>query len=478
MNRSILIVICDFLLLSLLAFSTVDINKVADEDTPREVKVQMAANPPDSGKDLAAVMRLALDEERKGRDQLLSELAKARETAGKQQALLTQRERQIETSQQELQTREQEAARLQEEKTNLQARFTAAQTSIQALNQQLQSTSSEAIISREKLSSMEAEMRRQVQQAAALQSQLAQLARSNQVVTTEKQQLAGQLQIAEVEKRHATEQVTRMTEEVKVERAEKAQLAEGVKALASNSGELAKAVREDRALAPNTIFNEFITNRVEARLTASRPGLFGDSTKRKETETALVTDGTNTFALCHVQDTPLTFWDPGIDWEGLTGTLGHGTAFSQIHSLAFHRQDPRVILMPVAATEARRLGCKIYRLSPDPFKFQDAVLVGAREGYYGECKFEIDLATPDYLKLDHNFIKGLFGKFNPSRGDLVFSRTGELLGVMANSTYCLVLRNFNAGPSLSFDSDLSGQHTGELLSMLYSRVLGMPFKLQ
>jgi hypothetical protein len=31
MNRSILIVICDFLLVSLLAFSTVDINKVAEE---------------------------------------------------------------------------------------------------------------------------------------------------------------------------------------------------------------------------------------------------------------------------------------------------------------------------------------------------------------------------------------------------------------------------------------------------------------
>ena len=46
------------------------------------------------------------------------------------------------------------------------------------------------------------------------------------------------------------------------------------------------------------------------------------------------------------------------------------------------------------------------------------------------------------MKLNRSLLKGLFGQFNPSRGDLVFSRTGELLGVMANSTYCMVLRNF------------------------------------
>ena len=79
MNRSILIVICDFLLVSLLAFSTVDINKVADEGTPRTVKVDIATNQLDSGKDLTAVMRLALDEEKRSRDQLLGELARSRE---------------------------------------------------------------------------------------------------------------------------------------------------------------------------------------------------------------------------------------------------------------------------------------------------------------------------------------------------------------------------------------------------------------
>ena len=84
MNRSILIVICDFLLVSLLAFSTVDINKTTNEGVPRQVKVNIATNQADSRQDLAAVMRLALEQERKGRDVLLGELAKTREAADRQ----------------------------------------------------------------------------------------------------------------------------------------------------------------------------------------------------------------------------------------------------------------------------------------------------------------------------------------------------------------------------------------------------------
>ena len=468
MNRSILIVICDFLLVSLLAFSTVDINKVSDTASQRSISTEIATNQVDSGKDLAAVMRLALDEERKSRDQLLGELSKTRGS-------VSEREHQVQTFQQQLQSREQETLRLQQQQTNLQQQFATAQNNIQTLNQQLQTTATE---SREKLSAMEAEARRQAAQAAAFKRQLDQLGQSNQVVLAEKQRLYTQLQVAEVEKRSATEQAVRMQEQVKVEREEKAKLAEGVKALASKSSELTQEIRDNRPLAPNAIFNDFLTNRVRASLSAVRAGVFGDATKRKETETVLATDGKTIFALCYVQDTPLTLWNPGTDWQGLSGTLARDAASFPIRSLSFHATDPRVVLMPVTAAEARALGCKVYRISPEPFKFQDAVLVGAREGYYGESKFQIDLTTPNYVKMDRNSFKGLFGKFNPSRGDLVFSKTEELLGIMANGTYCLMLQNFNAGATFQFGKDVRDQHTGDILTGLYSRIFDMPFKLQ
>jgi hypothetical protein len=462
MNRSILIVICDFLLVSLLAFSTVDINKTTSEGVPRQVKTTIATNQNEGRQDLAAVMRLALEQERKGRELLVGELARTREAMSRQQA-----------------QKEQQTAELEQQRTNLLRQFAAAQTNVQALSQQLLSSSTEALVSKERLADVQAEIRRQAQQAAALQQQLGQLAQSNQLVLTEKQRLAGQLQVAEAEKRLAAEQAAHMQEEVKVERAEKAKLAEGVKALASSSEHLAQEIQQSRPLAPNTIFSQLVTNRVEVSFWAVRSGFLGlESNKRAETQSVLVTDGTNIVALCHVQETPLSFSYPGTDWQGLTGTLERNTASIPIRSLLFYQVDPRIVFLPVTSAEAGKLGCAVYRTSLDPYKFQDAVLVGAQEGYYGECRFQIDLTTPLYVKMDRNSLKGLFGKFNPSRGDLVFSRTGELLGVMANNTYCVMIKDFNPAATFQFAQDMSSQQTGERLARLYSLIAGLPYKLQ
>ena len=492
MNRSILIVICDFLLVSLLLFSTVDINKAGQQSAPRAAKLEITTNQvPENIRDLTHVMERALEEERKNRDQLVGELTKTREEAAKQQSLLTEhekgtvslqqdlkaREAELQARQQENQNLQKQQSTLQQQQTTLQEQYAAAQTNLVALNQRLQNSTAEAIMSKEKLAEMEAEAKKRTEESTTLQQQLSELAKSNQFVLNEKQKLAGQLQVAEAEKRAATEQAARMQDEVKYEREEKAKLAEGVKALASRSGELTQEIRENRPLAPNTIFNEFVANRVAADFIAFRSGLLG-SNKRKDTETILVSDGTNTYALCHVQDTPLTLFNPGTDWDALSGALSRNGKQVQIRNISFYLQDPRLIYIPLKPEEVKELGAKVYNISSEPFKFQDAVLVGAREGYYGECKFQIDLSTPDYVKLDNSFIKGLFGKFNPSRGDLVFSKTGEFLGVMANNSYCLMIKSFYASGTFHFGQEMRSQHTGETLSRLYLRVFNLPIKLQ
>ncbi|HYG22881.1 MAG TPA: hypothetical protein VEH04_08870 [Verrucomicrobiae bacterium] len=488
MNRSILIVICDFLLISLLAFSSVDINKVAEEGAQATARTETATNRVEaSGRgDLAAMMQLALDEERRSREQLLGELERVRSTAADResqaralQQRLQSREQQATELQQQLQVRQQQAEHLAQQQLALEQQFSAAQTNIQKLNQELRSTSGEVSQTRERLSQTEAEARRQAEQAAALQRALAELARSNQMVLNERQQLATRLQVAEVERRHAAEQAAAMQEQVKVEREERARLAEGVKVLANKSTELVQEIRENRPLAPNTIFNQFATNRVEARISASRPGMLGtEAVRNRATTTILVTDGTNSYALCHVQDTPINIVSPGTQWESLTGVLSRKGAQVPIRSLSFNFRDPRIVWIPLSQAEVRTLGSRPFVMSPKPYKFQDAVLVGAEEGYYGECRFQIDLTTPDYVRLDNSFVRGLFGKFNPSRGDLVFSKTGELLGVMVNPDYCLVVRGFDPGATFRFGNDVRAQRTGDVLSALHAQLTQLPLKVR
>ena len=453
MNRSILIVICDFLLLSLLTFSS-DLTKMAgsDEGAAASAKVDAVPKGDSSGKDLAAVMQQALTEEQKNRQALQAELEKAQAAARQQQEQYAQQAQQY----------AQQTQQLQQRQATLEQQYAAAQANIQSLNQKLQSQSS---VSERQLMLKEAELQKQKEQAAALQQQLG--------------QLNDQLRASETEKRVAVGQVAVMKQQVAAEQVQNARLAESVQSLATNSSNLSQEIKANQALAPNTIFDDFLKNRVQTSFLASRTGLFGvDLSKSKTSEMILVTDGIRIYALGHVSDTPLTFWDPGTDWQGLTGTLRHDQEQVPIQSISFHMRDPRVVFMPVTKEEADQLGCKVYRISSDPYKFQDAVLVGAREGYYGECKFQIDLTTPEYVKLDNSFLKGLFGKFNPSRGDLVFSRTGELLGVMANGTYCLMLHDFAESERLQFGPDVSKEHTGEVLTRLYGYLFNMPSRLQ
>ena len=49
---------------------------------------------------------------------------------------------------------------------------------------------------------------------------------------------------------------------------------------------------------------------------------------------------------------------------------------------------------------------------------------------------------------------------------------------MANSTYCVMLHNFDAMATIRFGQDVRPQHTGEILSRLYGLVTGLPLKLQ
>jgi hypothetical protein len=472
MNRSILIVICDFLLLSLLTFST-DINRMAGDDTQRSAKLEVVTNDvPPPGRDLATMMQQALADERKGREQLQQQLAAARSAAGSQQEQLARAQEQNSRLQQQAAAEQQQSAAWQEQ-------YAAAQTNLEKLTRELQNRSAQTQLTQSQLAAKAAEAQQQADIAAALKRQLDELARSNQLAQAEQLRLAGALALADSERRAALDRAGLMQQEVAATRAENFRLAEGFKSLATNSSQLTREIRENRPLAPNTIFNEFATNRVGAAIFASRSGFLGMGVSRdKQAKTLLVTDGTNIFALCHVEDTPFTLWNPGTDWDAIRGTLsGHGTE-AAISSISFQREDPRVVMIPVSLALARQLGCKIYRISTDPYKFQDAVLIGADSGYYGECDFQIDLSAPQYVKLDRNLLKGLFGKFNPSRGDVVLSRQGELLGIMVNSSYCLMIHDFGATATLAFGPSVHAENTGTTLARLYDSVFQMPERLQ
>jgi len=127
---------------------------------------------------------------------------------------------------------------------------------------------------------------------------------------------------------------------------------------------------------------------------------------------------------------------------------------------------------------AALMGAKIYQLAKEPFKFPDAVLVRADDGRYGETPFRIDAANSSYVKLDNRIVTRLFGEIAPKRGDLVFSKTGDIIGIMVNSDYCAVLGNFAPAYTLKTGDAAPDPKTSVILGDAYTRWQRLPFKLQ
>lgn len=292
--------------------------------------------------------------------------------------------------------------------------------------------------------------------------------------------------VSEQEKKSLREAADALRSQVEIERAERlkvqesnTQLAQGVGQLAEKSGELTKELRDNRPINANVLFNEFQTNRVTAKFSASRRGFLGQANRAKETNTVLVTDGRQVYALLHVTETVFSFGEVGVDWESFAIELSrNGAARNVASQLNFLAHDPRIVVLPLDPAQTGALGAKVYPLAVDPFKFPEAVLIDGGGRGYGEVGFKLDPAEPGFVRVDNRFFKRLFGDFAPKRGDLVFAKTGELLGIMVNNDYCALLKNFTAAKSIRTGTDIRSQSTGALFDELTARVRALPLKLQ
>lgn len=98
--------------------------------------------------------------------------------------------------------------------------------------------------------------------------------------------------------------------------------------------------------------------------------------------------------------------------------------------------------------------------------------------YYGEVEFKLDSATPGFVKMQTKIFSSIFGEFSPSTGDLVLSKTGELLGVMVNRRYCALVNNFVPVASLDLSGNLDTYELEKTLRQLNRVMSGFPSSLR
>ncbi len=477
MNKTLLLILCDFLLLTLLALTRWE---AAEPPRSKQPPVpELAANAVTKDQDLVEEMRRSLDDEKTARDELAQKLTTADTTLAAREQSLTQ-----------LRT---ERNRIADERNAVATTLTEAQRAAAELTKKVSAATQEASLTKEQLAQIQRELAEKQAEAERVKNDLARRERDLDEARKENKTLTAAFFVAEEQKKNLQEktkaletQAKALEGQVEVERSQRikvqestAQLAQGVGQLAEKSVELTKEIRDNRPINANVLFADFGANRVTASFAGTRKGFLGQASRAKETNTVLVTDGRQIYALLHISETVFALGDVGLDWESLTVELSrNGSARNAAGSVGFLAQDPRVVVIPLEATQAAALGAKIYPIATDPFKFPDAVLIDGGGRGYGEVGFKLDPTEPNFVRVDNRFFKRLFGDFAPKRGDLVFAKTGELLGIMVNSDYCALLKSFALQKSIQVGTDIRSQSTGALFDELTARVRAMPAKLQ
>lgn len=492
MNRSVLLVICDFLILTLLSF--VQFDATTTESATQPAPAPSAAVSAPAMSNMLATLQTALELERSQREALTNALAETSAELTERLRLLTERESALTNAQRRLEQAEQDAAQLAQERARLdraraeassavrelQVAFETTRRGAESLAERLTDSTREAASAKAKLQQMEEELNRRREEAQAMQEQIKQLDATQEVLKEERSKLTTELRVTEVEATVARKEVTNLTQQLVTTGAEKAvlmqttarlatnvttlteQLATNVTSLAQQSTaiqekierqtEESTAIREQierqTRLPANLVYADYLTNRVRTEMSGiTRGGLGQEVVRRREASSVLVRSGGQVYAILHLEQTPLRLWPVDAPWTGFTAELIRGDKRVRMGSFSLAGKDPRVAMIPVDNATVAALGVKIYEVAKDPAQFADAVIIGGEESYYGETAFRLAPETPGYVQMERSTFRRLLGEFSPRRGDLAFSKTGEILGLLVNGDQCLILEGLNGLPA-------------------------------
>jgi hypothetical protein len=456
MNRTLLLILCDFLLLNLLALTRWE---RAEPTRPTQAPVpELAAGAQNAEDDLVAAMQLALADEQATRLETAADLA----------------------------AREQALAALQEERADLSQTLAQTLATAEQLSGQVAAATRQATVTQAELDRMRRELDARNAESARQQLEVERLTTAQAEAQERIQGLTVAVRVAEQQTVLLQETAETFRQQAAAERAERervqettVQLAQGVGQLAESSTELRREIQENRPINTNVLFSRFLENRVNTRIAGARPTLISSGAREREARTILVRDGAQTYAVLHVDDTPFLLMEPFLEWTRLQVEFLTASGSSlRASSVNFLSLDPRLVAIPVTPEQVTALGVTPYETALDPVKFPDAVLISGGGNGYGELPFRLDASQPGYVRVDNRVVRRLFGDFSPSRGDLVLSRTGELLGIMVNSDYCALVTNFLPTRTLTTGEDLRSQNTSTLFTDLTARLRSLPLRLQ
>ena len=500
MNRSLLLVVCDFLLLSILALARFDVPKdaVIAQDNQKVVskevieRISDGENYDDVVAELEATNETLLENLSSDKDALVEQKLKLESEIALRQKELEQKEQEIasknaviEGNQQELDLAKKEAVKLAAQREEIERKReellqsnAASKKELELLAKNLEQAKKKseelAEIKAEKEKEAEAARlelaasveRAKAQELAAVEAKallmeekkrsdelLASTAKIDQKIDTINKGLDGVGQ----DLKNVGEGLVGVGEKISTVSEDVSSVKEGVSKVEKDVQESVEVQKENfrklnerQTRSVNEIFTRFEQNKVSLNLDFTYRGGLIPSNRNDQfsMDTILMVDGKFVYALVHAKDSPFRVEFNPRNLVAVSGNITGSKLKTPIpvKEIAF-MDDPRIMIVPLYADpeELRKsTGLELFHAPENPFLFDDAVVIDVNDGRFGQTKCLRDEKDGRYIEVDEKHFAFLTGAFNPGKGDLVFSQKAELLGIMVNGDYAFHIKNLGS----------------------------------
>jgi predicted nuclease with TOPRIM domain len=531
MNKTLMLVICDFLLLSMLA--------LARFDPPEEaatVTLDATASSETAEADLISLLEESLKSELSSRQNLTKNLSETRESLQGKTRKLAEREAALAASQSKLeastakaeeleQAKSQieaeqtalvaEKARLEAERTQLAEHFDMTRNELEAAkNKEVNLVSTlgqlkeESSVAKEKLSQSEADLsahsivlaerdtalRAAQEEAAKLAAERETLNRLLEVAQAERRLLEQNLTAEQAEKiqlqfekEQAFARAERLSENVSELGAGVSQLGQGVDRLdrevatiAQASQDIKKEIEAARPQTMSEIFTRFQNNRASLRFSANETGLLGAQNVRTyESKSILITDVHGApYLVTHSAHSPFAFWKNPNKLLAVQLEVTLGNRRFPVGQIGFLSADPRILFIPLPKSALKASGLETFALAQKPERWEEAILVKNDESNFGRTGFRRLTETERFLKMDRPALGQIFADFASSRGDLAFTKNSQFIGILTDTDHAVVIDDFLAAAITQLGTNFNQKKNVDTMDRLRDRVKQLPTKIQ
>jgi hypothetical protein len=531
MNKTLMLVICDFLLLSMLALARFD----PPEEKP-EATLDATASSATAEAELIELLEESLKSELTSREDLSEDLAVTRESLQAKAHALEQREAVLKETQQNLEAKSTEAAQLAKTKAEIEAqqkllaaeksqveaeraklaeRFEDTRTQLESANServQLATTlgqlKEESSVAKERLNQTEEELIAREIALAEREAALKASEEEKQLLAKQSAELSKQLEVAQAERRLLEQNLSQEQIEKQQLRAEKeqafaradrlgqnvsdlgagvsqlgqgvSQLGQGVNTLAQTSADIQKEIEDSRPQTMSEIFTRFQKNRATIQFRSSEKAVFGGLNQRTyESKSILISDkdGT-TYLVTHTNDTPFAFSKNQKSITSVSLTVSLAGRDLTINQVGFLATDPRLIFIPLPAQVVATSGLETFPLALQPERWEEAVLVKNDESNFVRTGFRRLTSSDRFLKMDRPTLGELFADFASSRGDLAFTKNGQFIGALTDTNYAVVINAFLAAGIVNIGNSYNADESAATIDRLKDRVSKLPKEVQ